>query len=103
MFFSNNLFPFATLNDQKLHKTLSQSNNHYSGSSAAILQIHFNIETNINNLSNIFNEFNNLSFQHHKSTENIINCKYYDIEETKSLGMPGIFFTFTHFLSLKIL
>ena len=33
MFCSNNLFYFATLNDHKLYQTLSQSNNHYSGSS----------------------------------------------------------------------
>ena len=33
MFCSNNLFPFANLNDHKLYQTLCQSNNHYSGSS----------------------------------------------------------------------
>ena len=33
MFCSNNLFPFANLSYHKLYQTLSQRNNHYSGSS----------------------------------------------------------------------
>ena len=36
MFCSNNLFPFATLND---HQTLSESNNHYSGSSNSYISL----------------------------------------------------------------
>ena len=86
MFCSNNLFPFATLNDHKLYQTLSQSNNHYRGSSN-------NYSTNTcstlkppKNLSNLFNEFNNFSSQQNKNTENIINSKYYDIKEIQSLN-----------------
>ena len=85
MFCSNNLFPFATLNDHKLYQTLSQSNNHYSGSSNSY-------STNTcstlkpKNLSNPFNEFNNFSSQQNKKTENIINCKYYDIKEIQILN-----------------
>ena len=30
MYCSNNLFPYATINHNKLYQTLSQSNNHYS-------------------------------------------------------------------------
>ena len=83
MFCCNNLFPFHTLNDHKLNQTLSQSNNHYSGSSNSY-------STNTcstlkpKNLSNLFNEFNNFSSQQNKNTENIMNCKYYDIEEIQS-------------------
>ena len=40
MFCSNNLFPFATLNDHNLYQTLSQSNNHYSDSSNSYSPIH---------------------------------------------------------------
>ena len=36
------------------------------------------------NLSSLFNELNNFSSQN-KNTKNIINCKYYDIEEIQSL------------------
>ena len=35
MFCSNNLFPFAPINDHKLYHTLSQNNNPYSGSSGS--------------------------------------------------------------------
>ena len=33
MFCSNNSFPFATINDHKLHQTLSQTSNQFSISS----------------------------------------------------------------------
>ena len=63
MFYSNNLFPFATINDHDLYQTLSQSNNHYIGSSGSY-------STNIcstlkppKNLSNLFNELNKFSSQ----------------------------------------
>ena len=86
MFCSNTLFPFATLNDHKLYQTLSQSNNHYSGSSNSYFT---NISSTIKppkNLSNLFNEFNNFSSQQNKSTKNIIDCKYYDTDEIESLN-----------------
>ena len=82
MFYSNNLFPFAAINDHKLYQTLSQSNNHYSGSSSSY-------STNTKppkSLSNLFNEFSNFSSQQNKDTGNIINCKYYNIEEIQSLN-----------------
>ena len=42
MFYSINLFPFATLNDHKLYQTFSQSNKHYSivAVLTAVLPIH---------------------------------------------------------------
>ena len=86
MFCSNNLFPFATLNDHKLYQTLSQSNNHYSGSSNSYSTNTCSTLKPPKNLSNLFNEFNNFSSQQRKNTENIINCKYYDIEEIQSLN-----------------
>ena len=86
MFCSNNLFPFATLNDHKLYQTLSQSNNHYSGSSNSYSTNTCSTLKPPKNLSNLFNEFNNFSSQQNKNTENIIKCKYYDIEETQCLN-----------------
>ena len=86
MFCFNNLFPFATLNAHKLYQTLRQNNKYYSGSSNSY-------STNIcstlkppKDLSNLFDEFNNFSSQQNKNTENIIKCKYYDIEETQCLN-----------------
>ena len=73
MFCSNNLFPFATLNDHKLYQILSQSNNHYSGSCNSYSTNTCSTLKPPKNLSNLFNEFNNFSSQQNKNTENIIN------------------------------
>ena len=85
MFCSNDLFPFTTLNDHKLYQTLSQSNNHYTGSSNSY-STNTSSTLKPKNLSNLFNEFNNFSSQQNKNTENIIKCKYYGIEETQCLN-----------------
>ena len=76
-FCSNNLFPFVTL---------SQSNNHYSDSSNSYSTNACSTLKPPKNLTNLFNEFNNISSQQNKSTENIINCKYYDMEAIWSLN-----------------
>ena len=81
-----NLFPFATLNDHKLYQTLSQSNNRYSGSSNS-----YSTNTCLTlkppkNLSNLFKEFNDFSYQQNKNNENIINCKNYDTEEIQTFN-----------------
>ena len=86
MFCSNNSFPFATKNDHKLYQTLSQSNNHYSGSSNSYSTKTCSSLKPLNNLSNILNRFNNFSSQQNKDFENIINCKYYSIEEIQILN-----------------
>ena len=36
-------------------------------------------------LSNLFNQFNNVSSQQNKDTENIINSKYYNIDKIQSI------------------
>ena len=86
MFCSNNLFPFATLNDHKLYQTFSQSNNHYSGSSNSYSTNTCSTLKSPKNLSDLFNGFNDFSYQQNKNTENIINCQYYDIEEIQSFN-----------------
>ena len=86
MFCSNNLFPFATLNDHKLYQNLSQSNNHYSDSFNSYSTNTCSTLKPPKNLNNPFNEFNNFSSQQNKNTENIINYKYFDTEEIQSLN-----------------
>ena len=86
IFCFNNLFSFTTLNDHKLYQTLSQSNNHYSGSSNSYFTNTCSTLKPPKDLGNFFNEFNNSSSQQNKCTENIINCKYYGIEEIQSLN-----------------
>ena len=86
MFCSNNLFPLAALNDHKLYKTLSQSHNHYSGSSGSYSANTCSTLKPRKYLSNFFNNFNVFFSQEYKGTENIINCKYYDIKEIQGLN-----------------
>ena len=59
IFCSNNLFPFATINDDKLYQTLSQSNNHYSDSSGSYSTKTCPTLKPPKNLSTLFNKFNN--------------------------------------------
>ena len=96
IFCSNNLFSFTTLNDHKLYQTLSQSNNHYSGSSNSYFT---NTCSTLKpkDLGNFFNEFNNSSSQQNKCTENIINCKYYGIKESlNKLNRKNVLSLFSH-------
>ena len=86
MFCSNNLFPFATLNDHKLYQTLNQSNNHYSGSSSSYSTNTCSTLKPPKNLSNLFNEFTNFSSQQNKTLKISLTVKYYDIEEIQSLN-----------------
>ena len=80
-------------NDYKLYQTLSQSNNHYSGSSVSYATKTCSTLKPPNNLSNLFNEdvtsflsnLFNFSSQQNKDTKNIIDRKYYNIEEIQSL------------------
>ena len=86
MFCSKNLFSFAVLNDHKLYPTVRQSNNQYSGSSNSYSTNTCSTLKPPKNLCHLFNELNNFSSQQNKNTENIISCRYFDIEEIHSLS-----------------
>ena len=86
MYCSNKLFVFATVSNHKLHETLNQSNYHYSDSSGSTFTKTCSTLKTPKNLSNLFNEFTKFSSQQIKNTENIINCKYYNIEENQSIS-----------------
>ena len=54
MFYFNNLFHFATINDHKIYQTLRQSNNHYNGSYGSYsINIYSTLKPS-KNLSNLF-------------------------------------------------
>ena len=86
MFYSNNFFSFATINDHELYQTLSQSNNHYIGCSGSYSTNTCSTLKPLKNLSNLFNELHKFSSQYNKETENIINCKHCDNEEIQFLN-----------------
>ena len=86
MYCSNNLFPFVTINNHKLHQTLSQSNNCGSDCSDSNSAKTCSTLKTLKNLCNLFNEFNKFSSEQNKDTENIINCTYYNIDEIQSIS-----------------
>ena len=79
-------FPFATINDYKLYQTLGQVYSFDSDISGSYSPKTCSTLKPRKSLSNLFKEFNNFSFQQNKDTENIINCKYYNIDDIQSLN-----------------
>ena len=77
---SNDIFPFTTLQIKNCNQSSVFSNGEY--------HVNDHIDNSIKtclmlkpqeNLTNLFNEFKNLSFNQNNNSENIINCKYYVI------------------------
>ena len=82
---SNNIFPFTNITNKKLQSVFTNEEYHVDD--------YINNSTNIclvlkpqENLTNLFNEFNNLSSDQNNNSENIINCKFYDIDEIQTLN-----------------
>ena len=84
---SNNIFPFTNITNKKLQSVFS--NEEY---------VDDYIDNSINtclvlkpqeNLANLFFEFSNLSSDQNNNFENIINCKYYDVDEIQTLKKPN--------------
>ena len=60
------------------------------------------------NLNSLFNQFNNSSQIHDfKDPENVVNCKYYNLEEIQTMKIPNmknsLYFILMHALDLKTL
>ena len=82
---SNNIFPFTNITNKKVQSFFSNEEYHADD------YIHNSINTCLvlkpkENLANLFNEFNNLSYDQNNSSEIIINCKHYDIDEIQTLN-----------------
>ena len=80
----NNIFPFTNITNKKLQSVFS--NEEYRGND----DIDNSTKTCLvlkpqENLTNLFNKFNNLSSDQNNNSENIISCKYYDINEIQTL------------------
>ena len=75
---SRKIFPFTELNNYKFNDVANNSP-------------YFSISDNKlcfsppSNLTSLYNNFNDLTFEINENPENIINCKYYDISEMNSL------------------
>ena len=81
---SNNIFPFSNITSKELQSVFSNEEYHVD------YYIDNSTKTRLvlkpqENLTNLFNEFNNLSSDQNNNSGNIINCKYYDIDEIQTL------------------
>ena len=80
---SNNIFPFTNITNKKLQSVFSNEvyhiNDYIDNSTNTCLVLKPQ-----ENLTNLFNEFNNLFSDQNNNSENIINCKDYDIDEIQT-------------------
>ena len=81
----NNIFPFANITNKRLQSVFRNKeydvDNYIDDSTNTRLVLKPQ-----ENLTNLFNEFNGLSSDQNNNSENIINCKHYDIDEIQTLN-----------------
>ena len=81
---SDNIFPFTNITNKKLLSVFSNEEYHvndYIGNSTKTC-----LALKPEYLTNLFNEFNNLSSDENNNSENVTNCKYYDVDEIPILN-----------------
>ena len=100
------LFLFGTLNNKTCNKYVNRNN---------IQNKDIDEDNSSNlvlkpppNLNSLFNQFNNSSQIHDfKDPENVVNCKYYNLEEIQTMKIPNmknsLYFILMHALDLKTL
>ena len=102
----NNIFIFLllTLQNKKLQSVFSNEEYHVDDYIDNSTNTRLELKPQ-ENLTNLFNEFNNLSSDQNNNSENIINCKYYDIDEVQTLNKLNnkrfVTFSYKFWLSFK--
>ena len=86
---SNNFFPFTNITNKKVQSVFSNEEYHADDYIDNLINICL-VSKPQENLVNLFNEFNNLSSDQNNNSENIIDCKYYDIDENQTLNKLNI-------------
>ena len=81
---SNNIFPFTNFTNKKVQSAFSNREYHVDDYIDNLINTWLVLKPQ-ENLTYIFNEFNNLSPDQSNNSENITNCKYYDIDEIQTL------------------
>ena len=82
---SSNTFPFTNITNKKLQSVFSNKEYCINDDLDNSIKTYVVLKPQ-ENLSNFFNEFNNLSCNQNNNSENIINCKNYDIDEIQTLN-----------------
>ena len=93
---SNNIFPFTNITNEKLQSVFSNEEYHVDNYIDNLINTCFVLKPQ-ENLTNLFDEFNNLSSDQNNNSENIINCKYYNIDEIQTLNKLNNKCTLSHF------
>ena len=81
----SNIFPFTNITGKKLQSVFSNEEYHVDDYIDNSTKTRLVLKPQ-ENLTNFFNEFNNLSSDQNNNSENIINCKYYDMDEIQALN-----------------
>ena len=82
---SNNIFALTNITNRKLQLVFSNEEYHVDDYMDNSTNTRLVLKPQ-ENLTNLFNEFNNLSSYQNNNSENIINCQYYDIDEIQTLN-----------------
>ena len=84
LYYSNKIFPFTNITNKKLQSVFSNEEYHVDDYIDNSINTYLVLKAQ-ENLTNL-NEFNNLSSDQNNNSENIINWKYYDIDEIQTLN-----------------
>ena len=77
------LFPFVDLNNQKFLGFINDNNNESKNSNSSL------ILKPLPDLALLFNHFNNAIPENNSDPENVLQSKYYDIDELQQLRIPN--------------
>ena len=83
---SKNTFPFTNINNYKLSFTVNSSDKQFSYDNDLNSTNTCLVLNPLQNLTNLFNQFNDFSSDQKQNSDNIRNCKYYNIDEIQSLN-----------------
>ena len=81
---SKNIFPFTDINNDKLSLTVESSDKQFSYDNDINSTNTCLLLNPSENLTNLFNQFNDFSSDQKQNSDNIRNCKYYNIDEIES-------------------
>ena len=80
----NNIFPFTNITSKKLQSVFNNKEYHVDDYIDNLTNTCLVFKPQ-ENLTNLFNGFNHLSSDQNSNSENIITCKFYDIDEIQTL------------------
>ena len=77
---AKNFFPFVDLNDYRFDVLTGNTRKYLVDDNTLVLKPP-------HNLSSLFNQFNDLTTDKNEDTENVLNCKYFDVNDLRKLDI----------------